>query len=289
MIGMPDSDMVVRSMMNDGAFRAVTVRADATAREAIAAQGLSGREAGLFAQLLCGAILYRETMAPQLRVQCILDGAGDAGRIVADSHPDGGVRGMVQLPEGDGGLVVDGAILRMARELPRGRLHEGIVDVPAGGGISEGLMTYMQSSEQTLTVAAVAAIELEGRIRAAGYLVQLLPEVDRSSLTGMIERLESLPPLAGMLEQDLGAAALVSSVFGDAPYTLLESSEVRFDCRCSRDRAGRALATAARTEVEEALADGRGLETRCEFCGADYTFSREDLLALLGDDDTSVH
>src|SRR6266511_2418355 len=81
------ADSVLRAMTDDGAFRVITARTTETVRGAIEAQGAAGETARTFGELITGAILYRETMAPQLRVQGVLKGSSGTGSLVADSHP----------------------------------------------------------------------------------------------------------------------------------------------------------------------------------------------------------
>src|SRR5688500_245017 len=61
------SDTVLRAITDDGAFRVITARTTDTVRGAVDVQGATGSTARAFGELLTGAILYRETMAPQLR------------------------------------------------------------------------------------------------------------------------------------------------------------------------------------------------------------------------------
>src|SRR4051812_23211585 len=134
-------DSVVRAMTDDGSFRVIAARTTQTVRGSIAAQSARGATAVSYGDLLTGAILVRETMAPTLRVQGILRGASGRGRLVADSHPDGMTRGLVTLPRGGGDVELGGdATLETMRSLANGALHKGVVEVPLNGGISTALM-----------------------------------------------------------------------------------------------------------------------------------------------------
>src|SRR5688572_618341 len=105
-------------MTDDGAFRVITVRTTETVRGAVEAQHGSGRTAQYFGDLLTGAILFRETMAPQLRVQGIVKASG-RGSLVADSHPSGMTRGLIQLPRGASELDFGtGTVMQVMRTLP---------------------------------------------------------------------------------------------------------------------------------------------------------------------------
>ncbi|HET9959748.1 MAG TPA: Hsp33 family molecular chaperone HslO, partial [Polyangiaceae bacterium] len=183
------SDSVLRAITDDGAFRVITARTTRTVRGAVRAQSVGGSLARTFGDLLTGAILFRETMAPELRVQGILRGAAGLGSIVADSHPSGKTRGLVQV-EGSRELEIEtGAVIQMMRTLPSGRINQGVVEVPPDGGVSQALMAYMQTSEQVVSMLAVSTLLEEGEVVAAGgYMVQLLPEVGRGPLMVMTER-----------------------------------------------------------------------------------------------------
>ena len=125
---MADGDSVLRAMTDDGAFRVITVRTTNTVRGAIAAQRGTGRTARYFGDLLTGAILFRETMAPQLRVQGIVKASKGRGSLVADSHPSGMTRGLIQLPRGATELDLGaGTVMQVMRTLPNGRIIQGVV------------------------------------------------------------------------------------------------------------------------------------------------------------------
>lgn len=277
---MNDGGSVLRSMTDDGGFRLIAARTDSMVTAAVTAQGVGGHGAALFSELLTGAVLFRETMAPTLRVQCILDGPVAGTRLVADAHPDGGTRGVASGM--DDATLGDGWLLRMARQMPHGRLQEGVIAVPREGGLSAALMTYMQESEQVVSVVVVKTIETgEGLLRAGGYIVQLLPELEAGALAIMTERLTEFPGIDDLLLRDASVSELTDFVLRDMPYTRLEERPVMFACRCSRERVAAALGSAARGEVELALREERPLETRCDFCRTPYHFDLAQLAALL--------
>src|SRR5664279_373446 len=144
-------------------------------------------------------ILFRETMAPNLRVQGIIKGSNGSGSLIADSHPSGQTRGLIQLKGGAKEITLGGgAVLQLMRTLPGGRINQGIVEVPKDGGISHAFMAYMQTSEQVVSMLAVGTLFDGDRVvSAGGYMVQLLPEAARGPIMIMTERLrdfESIDP-----------------------------------------------------------------------------------------------
>jgi molecular chaperone Hsp33 len=278
------SDSVLRAITNDGAFRVIVARTTETVRGAIAAQNGAGRTAQWFGDLLTGSVLYRETMAPRLRVQGIMRTLGGGGSLVADSHPSGKTRGLIQLPQGMDEIDVSGgALLQVMRSMPKGQLNQGIVQVPTGGGISEALMTYMQTSEQVVSMISVGTV-LEGSdvCCAGGYLVQLLPEVGRGPLMVMTERLEEFRDVSPILQDEsFSPSWLLDQLLHGMEYTRLDESSVGFDCWCDDLRLMGALATLSRADVEHLLEDGEVLEIHCEYCGKEYRVPPARLRGLL--------
>ena len=277
------ADSVLRAMTDDGAFRVITARTSQTVSGAIAAQGATGTTARTFGELITGAILYRETMAPQLRVQGVLKGAGNTGSLVADSHPSGRTRGLVQLKNGRELELASGAVIQMMRTLPSGRITQGLVQLPSGGGISQALMEYMQTSEQVVSMVAVSTVVGDGgNVAAGGYMVQLLPEVGRGPLMVMTERLrdfENIDERVG--EPDFSPEGLLEQLLDGMAFTRLEESTVGFECWCDELRVVAAIATLSRSDLEHLLSDGEVLEIACEYCKREYRIPPARLRGLL--------
>ncbi len=278
-------DSVLRAITNDGAFRVITARTTRTVSRATALQSCRGRTAKTFAELLTGAVLFRETMAPDLRVQGILRGAGGKGSLVADSHPSGSTRGLVQMPDGALDIQLgDDAVLQMMRTMPNGRINQGMVQVPREGGISEALMAYMQTSEQVDTMLAVSALlDDSGQIKAAGgYMVQLLPEVGRGPLMIMTERLTAFQNIERQLENSsFSPEWLMSELLYGMAFTTLDNDDVSFGCWCSELRLISALSTLPRQDILDLVTEGQVLEISCDYCTKEYRISPAKLQGLL--------
>jgi len=116
---MQSNDSVLRAITDDGAFRVIVARTTDTVQQVLTAQGAQGSTGRHLGDLVTGSVLFRETMAPNLRVQGILKGSGGSGSLVADSHPSGKTRGLVQLTDGASEIALGpGAIMQMMRTLP---------------------------------------------------------------------------------------------------------------------------------------------------------------------------
>ena len=283
---MLENDSVMRAMTNDGAFRVVAARTTDTVQAVVAAQKLSGLIAHDMADLVTAAVLYRETMAPSLRVQCIVRFDEEAGQLVADSHPDGWTRGLLQPGSRDAPPDVrqTRATLEMMRTLPSSDLHRGVVEVPESGNLSEAFMRYMQLSEQIVSMISLGSA-VEGENPAAGgFVVQLLPEAAEAeaAMETMTRRLEDFVEIRARLQKSDGSPSqLIEQIFEGMPFTWLDRSDICFGCQCSQVRVMTTLSILNRSDIQELVDEGEPLSIGCDYCGASYTVEIAKLRGLL--------
>lgn len=280
------SDNVLRAITDDGAFRVIAADTTATVRQALEVQPAGTVELKrTFADLLTAAILLRDTMAPDNRLQAILQGDDPRTRMVADAAADGSARGLVQVPPDTKSMPLgERGLLQIARTLYDGSLHQGVVRVPPGAqGVSSALMAYMQESEQIVTMAAVGCHFAGGEIIAAGgYMVQLLPDVAEGPLMVMTERLKDFEDIVPLLARGVGSPEqlLAETLYG-MPYTKVGDRQVQFACSCSADRLAISLASLPRADIESLLEEGKTLEIECDYCRKKYSFTQQQLRSLL--------
>lgn len=270
-------------MTDDGAFRVVTARSTDTVREALERQGARGALGRQLAELVTGAVLVRETMAPSQRLQCLWVGPGGKQRLVADTHPDGGTRALVQGDHGDGGALLLGGTLEVQRTLYDGSLHRGVVETPAGGSVSRALMAYMAESEQVASMIAVCcAMDGDQVAASGGYIVQLLPEVGRGPLAVMAERLTDFEDIDALLRScDAQPRPILQEILYGMPFTELEERPLSYKCRCSSVRVMTSLTTLGREELQSIIDEGQLLDLSCDYCGQHYQVSPAQLGGLL--------
>ncbi|MET0341232.1 MAG: Hsp33 family molecular chaperone HslO [Polyangiales bacterium] len=280
------TDLVIRALTDDGSFRVLTARTTGLCREALTRQAAQGNVARHFGDLLTGTVLVRETMAPTLRVQGIVRGAGGGCTLIGDSFPDGGTRGLINFKQGVSDITLGGdAVLQFMRSLPNGSVHRGVVQVPSTESMSTALMAYMQDSEQILTVMGLATLfDAQGSVRSAGgYVVQLLPGADRDVMTVMTERLaldfSDITRFVDAAEFD--PDALLEEILYRVPFSRVESRGVHFHCPCSQASVLASLATLDTSDIQRFIAEGEVLDIACDYCGAQYQVAPDQLRGLL--------
>ena len=281
-----DSDLVIRALTDEGSFRVLTARTTGLCRESIQRQSVRGPTARHFGDLLTGTVLVRETMAPQLRVQGIVRGAGGGCTLIGDSFPDGGTRGLVSCKKRDDEIVLgEDALMQFMRTMPNGAVHRGVVQVPSQGGVTAALMAYMQDSEQILTVMGAATLfDDAGVVRSAGgYVVQLLPGANHEMATVMTERLaHDFADITRYVEKDdFDPDFLLEEILYRVPFARVETRGVRFHCPCSQASVLASLATIDVSDIRSFIEAGEVLDIGCDYCGKQYQVSPDQLQGLL--------
>ena len=275
-------DHVVRAITDDDTFRVMVAVTTDTVRGAIAAQRATGRTAQNFAELVTGAVLIRETMAPQYRVQAILKGAGGRGNLIADAHPDGLTRGLVQLQGVEEILIGPGSSLQMMRS-SADKLHKSVIQPPESGTVADALMLYLQTSEEIISVIAAGTSATNGAIEhAGGYVVQLLPGAARGTLMIMTERLAAMPPIGELLAStNADPHALLAELLYQMPYAELDDSRVRHGCLCSERAVLASIASLPRADIVELMKGEEVLEITCDYCTSAFKVPSVQLQGLL--------
>lgn len=273
-------DHAIRAITDDGAFRVIVARTSQTVQGILKVQEVPSSIATSFGDLLTATVLFRETMAPGLRVQGIVSAQGGGASLVADSAPEGRTRGLIQ---NRGAFGETGAFdtLRMMRTLHNGSVNQGTVHIAAGGSTTQAMMAYMQTSEQVDTMLAVGTRIQGEALVAGGYMVQLLPEVGKAPLAVMAERLEDFRTIEHLLGPGFSPEELLGELLYRMPHTRIETVPIAFECWCSESRLLGALATLPRNEIQSMIDDGHVLEIGCDYCRKEYRIQPTTLVGLL--------
>ncbi len=278
-----DDDHAVTTVTDDGSFRVITARTTRTVTGVIDWQKARGASAEHLADLVTAAILVRLTMAPNLRVQAAIRGAGGRGTVVADSLPDGRSRGLLREPQGAIQLGA-GAQVQVMRSLPNGTIQQGVVEVSSGHGIASAITTYMRESEQVTAVLGAGCLIADGKVVVAGgWLVQLLPECTEPPLALMYERLrhDFADGKAVLRELDASPTRLQAEILYGIESTKTAEVDLYAGCSCSAERVLASMASLGEAELRDILAKGETLHVSCDYCGAPYEVRPESLRALL--------
>jgi molecular chaperone Hsp33 len=235
--------------------------------------------------LLAGALKYQGVFTLQTRSD------GPISTLMADVTSVGDVRGYARfdgarLPgEGDvPAMLGAGHLAFTVDQGPDTERYQGIVALE-GATLAACLQHYFRQSEQVDAGLKVAVGRAGGTWRAAGLMVQRLPEPgapdpasDREDDWRRAMVLMASATDGEMLDPDLPPDRLLYRLFHEDGCRVWAPAPLRAACRCSRERVVATLAALPRAEIEELKVDGV-VRVTCEFCNAAYVF---DDLALAG-------
>jgi molecular chaperone Hsp33 len=241
---------------------------------------------------LMGAVLVASAAKEDETVQLNLRGNGPLGSMLAIADVTGRVRGTVthpetDLPARDGQADVPSAIgegtIRVVRNHPRWRQpYTGITPL-SNGQVASDIARYLTESEQTPSAVGLGVVlESDGRVAAAGgFMVQALPGADEERLAVVERNVHSIFSPAEMVRSGARGRDIAEILLQGVGHRELERTEPEYHCPCSMERVTRAMAALGRDELAEIVEAGEVLEVRCEFCGARYRVTPDDLRLLL--------
>lgn len=291
---------LIRGLAAGGGIRIVAADTTDLVREAVERHGTT-RTAGaalgrtLTASLLLSHVLLKNH-GDRVTVKIVCDGL--LGGVVAEAGLDGTVRGYVQNPDADlpiredgkldvGGLVGKGEIIVIRSHAPYGEPFTSAVDL-LSGEIAEDVATYLARSEQIASAVLLGVyFGLDGRVqRAGGVILQALPDANDAALAvleanvrefGALTAAMDRAPLTQLVEEEL-AWGIGFENLTPKPMRL------RFECRCSDEKALEALAYFSPSERQNMIQDDGGAEVVCHWCGEKRWLTPDLIDSIRGDE-----
>lgn len=155
--------------------------------------------------------------------------------------------------------------------------YQGVVSLE-GDSLARIIENYFQQSEQLDTFILLASNETT----AAGFLLQLLPEVDPTKVIENKAILwEHILQLAQTLTSDellnLPNTNLLHRLFHEEDLRLFAPETVQFICHCSRDKMAKAIFTLGHEDAIALLKQHKIIEVTCEFCRKQHQFNASDV------------
>ncbi|MGN1339558.1 MAG: Hsp33 family molecular chaperone HslO [Oscillospiraceae bacterium] len=238
---------------------------------------------------IMGALLKNEGDTLTLRV----NGGGPCGTltVVADYRGNvkccaGNAQANVSL-RADGGLDVPGCVgvdgyLTVVKDMGLKEPYVGQIPL-ASGNIAEDITAYYSISEQIPTVCALGIVfDQDATVKAAGgYMLQLVPPVQESSVAVIEDNLKKLDSITQMLEKGLEPEELALNALEGLGAEVLDQWEAQYYCDCSRERTEGILISLGKDELQKLADEGGNTEVCCHFCNKKYEFSTAEIVKLL--------
>lgn len=285
------NDHIIRALSSAGGIRILACDVQQLAREICGLQQASLTVQVALGRGLAGAALMGALLKDDQRIALKFEGNGPMRKMIVEADADGAVRGCVGNPTADiepltdrwnvPGLLGRAGFLTVSKDIGMGgEPYHGMVQL-CSSEIGDDLAYYLTDSEQTPTAVGLGTtLDSDGLITTSGgFLVQALPKADEHEIETIMANISTLPPMSEILTAG-GPKTLIGQLFGDIPYTLLESRGLFFRCGCSREKVERALLSFDSAELKDMIKKDGGAAVTCEFCRQSYSFDSSDLEKL---------
>ena len=150
------------------------------------------------------------------------------------------------------------------------------------GEIAEDLTAYLLESEQVPSACGLGVlVDTDMSVKSAGgFIVQLMPGAPDELIDKLEENITMMDALTTILAED-GLEAVFEQVLKGIEHHIVGEDEVGYRCKCSRDRVASAILGIGADELESMVKKGENVEVSCQFCDTVYTFTPDDIAALL--------
>ena len=286
-------DILIRGMTPDGRVKAAAVETTGLVEEMRRIhKTLPVATAALGRTLSAASMMGDELKDEQGSVTLQIRGSGPIGAITAVSDSRGNVRGYVQNPAVDlplredgkldvGGAVgAEGGILTVIKDIGAKEPFSGKVEL-LGGEIAEDIAAYYAESEQIPTVCALGVLVNTDQSvkKAGGYIIQLMPGAGDEIIDRIERGVVAAGSVTSQLDRGMSPQDILRGILGE-DFVIMDEHEVKYECKCSRERVERALISMSAQELEQINADGKNIEVTCQFCDAIYTFTPAEIKKL---------
>lgn len=283
------SDYLVKALAFNGQVRAQAVRSTEMVSEAQRRQTTWPIVSAALGRTMTAATMMGTQLKGDNRITVTVEGGGPVGAIIVDANSKGETRGYVTNPHVHFELNAKGKLdvarvvgtsgyLSVVKDLGLKESFTGRVPL-VSGEIGDDFTYYFASSEQIPSAVGVGVlVNPDNSIKASGgFLIQVLPGAEESTIDRLENRLKSIAPISKLIDQGLTPEEILEEIFGKEDLNILETMPVYYKCQCSREKLENALVGLGKEEIQSMIEEDHGAEATCHFCNEVYHFSEDDL------------
>lgn len=285
-------DYLIRATAFGGKVRALAVKTQGIVEELRRRHQTTPTSTAVLGRTVTAALMMGTMLKGEEKLTVQVKGGGPIGLIVADANAKGEVRGYVDYPDvhlplnSIGKLDVAGAVgtegfLYVIKDLGLKEPYRGSVPI-ISGELGEDFTYYFAKSEQTPSAVALGVlIDVDYSVKTAGgFIIQLLPGLEDEDISRIETQLGSLPSVTMMLDRGDRLEDILAAVLPDVEV-LERKEDIRFQCKCSRERVELTLISLGKEELELLLEEDGKAEVVCHFCNEAYDFNEDDLKGII--------
>lgn len=285
-------DYLVKAIAFNGQVRAYAVRSTDTIAEAQRRHYTWPTASAALGRAMSAGVMMGAMLKGDNKLTIKINGGGPLGNILVDANANGEVRGYVSNPQTHFELNEHGK-LDVRRAVGTDGLLSVVKDIGmrenftgqsplVSGELGEDFTYFFAVSEQVPSSVGVGVlVNPDNSILAAGgFIIQLMPGTEDSTITDIEKRIQSVPPVSKLIEKGLTPEELLFELLGKENVKILEEMPISFKCTCSKERFANAIVSLGEEEIQQIIDEDEQAEAHCHFCNAKYQFTKEELEEL---------
>lgn len=287
------ADYIVRATAAGAQIRAFAATTRELVEKARQAHNTSPVVTAALGRLMTGGVMMGTMLKGEkdiLTLQISADGPLQGMTVTADSQ--GNVKGyaiepQVMLPpSAKGKLDVGGAVgtgmLRVIKDMGLKEPYVGQTDLQTGE-IAEDLTYYFATSEQVPSSVGLGVLmEKDNTVKqAGGFIIQLMPFTEDAVIEQLEKNLSVFSSVTSVLEEKKTPEGMLEQLLEGMDMEITDTVPAQFFCNCDKERVEKALISIGKKESQDMISEGKSIEVNCHFCNTSYSFTVEELKALL--------
>ena len=284
-------DYIIKSLVLNETARVYILRTTDIVNEAIERHDLWPSAASVLGKAMTIGLMMGGMLKGEQAVTIKIEGGGPIGQVVVDANAKMDVRGYVNFPHvtlsnnnntlAEVQTLGTEGYIDVIKDLKMNDLFTSSIDIMSGD-LAKDFTYYFASSEQTPSAISLGSkFGVDNRcIICGGIIIQLLPNATEETIINIEKQLPKLNEFSKLLLENEELENILKYLFDDN-YRVLEKSDVRFKCDCSREKFMGGLVSLGPKELQEMIDEGKDVETVCHYCSNKYIFTKDELSDLI--------
>ncbi|MCY6356408.1 Hsp33 family molecular chaperone HslO [Clostridium sp. ZS2-4] len=287
-------DKLIRAIAKDGQVRILVATTTNMVNEGVKIHNCAPTAAAALGRMLTagslmGALLKSDKDVVTLKIS----GGGPANGVTVTAYSNSHVKGYIGNPTADlpannlGKLDVSGIIgkngnLLVIRDMGLKEPYVGQVPIYTGE-IGDDIAYYFTVSEQTPTAVGLGVlVDKDLSIKhSGGLIIQMMPGADEMLADLITFRLQDMGSITKFMSEGKSAEDILNFLFDDMDLKVLDTTEPRYECDCSREKVERALISIGKEELQKICDEEKSEQLKCHFCNKTYEFKHDEIKKMI--------
>ena len=273
-------DLLHRYLFDKLDVRGELVQIEHAYNEMIANHNYPEPVKALLGELLVATCLLTATLKFEGEIAVQLQGDGPVKYAVINGDDKQNMRGIARMQSEISGSTVKELVgkgyMVITITPTKGERYQGIVPLEHDT-LSKCIESYFEQSEQLKTRLWFATDTTEGKAKACGLFLQVLP-VDKQKSINDFTHLEALSDTIKREELlELDANTVLTRLYHEDNPRVFDPQAITFKCGCSREKTITALVNIGQQALLDDVAENGTVNISCHYCLKEYVFDEQDI------------